>query len=1139
MVKRLHYLLALPCAVALNACDRPVKESAQSESRAPFEEATTEAPATTVAKESAAPPVAEASDSAVAPSAPLKAAAAAAPATEESAEPVSASVPLSFNTHIQPILSEYCYHCHGPDSGTREPKSAPLRLDREKYAFETREDGVPVIVKGKPEESLLIQLIKTRNPDEIMPPPKSHKELNQEQIALLEQWVKEGAPYEEHWSFIPPKKSSLPEAKIPADVHNPVDTFIQSKLAEVGLTPASLEDPRALIRRVTLDLTGLLPKAEDVEAYAANPTQEAYDAYLEKLFATTAYAEHRTRYWLDYSRYGDTHGLHFDNVRSIWPYRDYVIKSFAEHKPYDQFVREQLAGDLIPATSADPWIATGYIRCNVSTNEGGTIPEEVHANNTRDRAEAFGAAFLGLTVGCASCHDHKFDPTSQKDFYSLAAFFNNTSEKPWDENIADSQPVLRLPPDESKRAEFDAAVARRSKADMELARRKEIAESAFVRWVSAGNKPTPVSTDGLAVRLKLDEGSGDVVKNVAPSGKGEAFKSNTNPIVWGEYVWFWPSARMDINTILPLGEHGDFESTQAFSAASWVNLRVKPANVQTGNGALLSRMGDSTKDAHRGWDLFIDGDKLVVHIIHQWPEHAIRVHTGNIPRGNWVHLGFSYDGSRKASGVKLFVNGEERPVEITHDTLQPGQTIRNQLAMHLGRRDGSDPVSSEPMRETAFQDTRLYQRQLDSAEFARLPFEDPAAEILATTKNPQEWTRNQKFVVLDRYFMSVEEGSKRLREEVVAADQQIAELGKGGQATLIARERDIPASAWVLDRGVYTARKELVAPSIPEFLQETGDATSRLELAEWLFKPENPLFARVTVNRIWQEVFGIGIVETADDFGIMGARPVHPELLDWLAVEFRESGWDVKHIYKLLLTSRAYMQSNEVTETALAADPANRLISRGPRFRMDAEMLRDTALQASGLLVAKAGGPPVKPYQPEGIWEAVSMPESDTLHYKQDSGEALYRRSMYSFWKRFAPPPSMETFDAQAREVVCIRRARTNTPLQALVSMNDPQFFEAARKLAERVIRHDADTGRRMDFLAKTLLSRALSPAETDALGKGLTRFSEHYKNHPQDAAQVLTTGEAPPANDLDPVEVAIWTMMANQFLNLDETLTK
>lgn len=1042
--------------------------------------------------------------------------------------------PISFNESIQPILSENCYHCHGPDSGTREPKKEPLRLDREKFAFQVREDGKPVIVKGDPDASLLMQLIKSKNPDEVMPPTKSHNQLTADEITLLEKWVRQGAKYEEHWSFIPPKRSEVPKAAHPEAVNNPVDAFIQEKLAEKNLKPGPVEDPRVLARRAALDLTGLLPDAADVEAFSKDPSDEAYQKYLDKLFATPAYAEHRTRYWLDYSRYADTHGLHFDNVRSIWPYRDYVIRSFAANKPYDAFVREQLAGDMIPATSADTWIATGYVRCNVSTNEGGTIPEEVLANNTRDRAEAFGATFLGLTVGCAACHDHKFDPTAQRDFYSLAAFFNNTAEKPWDENIADTQPVLRIPADD-KRAEFDAAIVRRSEAAMNYEKRRAAAPVNFKKWLSAGNKPSMVSPTGLELRLKLDEGKGDIVKNSAPGAKTPSYRADTNPLVWGEHVWLWPSARMEISTNLVMPDQGDFESDESFSASMWINLRMKTSNSTTGNGPLMARMGDSSMENHRGWDFFIDGDKLVVHIISKWPDEAIRADTPGIPRGEWVHVGFSYDGSAKGGGVKFYVNGQERPTSTPTNTLKRGQTIRNKLPLQLGLRAGG-----ERMRETSYQDVRLYHRELNSTEFARLPYEDLSAEILAASPDPEKWTPRERFVTIDNYFLPVADPeAAKFKTEMAAADVDIDRLGKDGMATLITRERETPATAWVLDRGVYSSRKEMVTPATPDFLPLANQSSNRLELAEWLFKPENPLFARVTVNRIWQEVFGMGLVDTPDDFGIMGARPSNDKLLDWLAVEFRESGWNMKHMYQLLLTSHAYRQSNQVTPAALAGDLGNRLLSRGPRFRMDAEVLRDTALQASGLLVGKVGGPPVKSYQPEGLWEAVSMPESDTLHYKQDSGEALYRRSLYSFWKRFAPPPSLETFDATAREVVCSRRARTNTPLQALVSMNDPQFFEAARKLAERTIQNSSQPAERFNYLSQILISRSLEPKEIADLTKRLETFSNYYSKNGQDAKDLLTTGEAPANPTMDPIEVATWAMMANQFLNLDETLTK
>lgn len=1048
--------------------------------------------------------------------------------------PVAADAPLSFNTHIQPILSDNCYHCHGPDSGTREPKSEPLRLDRKDDAFKPRPDGHPVIRKGDPANSLLVQVMKTTDLAERMPPPKSHKSVTPEQIQLIERWIAQGAEYEDHWAFIPPTRPATPTPTHPEWTRNPIDAFIQQKLVAAGLEPSPPDDPRTLARRAALDLTGLLPDPAAVEEFAREPSDTAYQTYLERLFNTTASAEHRARYWLDYSRYADTHGLHFDNVRSIWPYRDYVIRSFAANKPFDQFVREQLAGDQIPAASAEPWIATGYLRCNVSTNEGGTIPEEVHAANTRDRTEAFGAAFLGLTIGCAACHDHKFDPVSQRDFYSLAAYFNNTADKPWDENIADSQPVLRVPADE-KLPELNTAIAARSEAASQYDLLRKSAPQRLAAALTAGQGPTAVPSDALELHLRLDEGKGEQAANTAPAAKTASYAATTNPLVWGDSVWLWPAARLDIAGELAMPDQGDFEADHGFSASMWAQLRMKTGNATTGNGALVSRMGGQTDLNHRGWDMLIEGDKLIVHIVHEWPKHAIRVQTGGVPRGEWVHLGFTYDGSRTAAGVKLFINGQARPATADHDSLQAGQTIRNGHPFHLGRRHNNNNL----LRETAFQDVRLYRRALPDAEFARLPFEDPAAHIVAKQPDPASWSAIDRYNVVDRWFTAADPQASALRSKINQLDQQIASLTQGGTPTLITREREAPAHAWILDRGVYTNRRTLVTPATPEFIALTPPGPSRLDLAEWLFNPQHPLFARVTVNRVWQELFGTALVETSDDFGIMGARPSHPELLDWLAVEFRESGWNLRHIYQLLLNSHTYRQSQATTADQLAKDPSNRLLSRGPRFRMDAEVLRDTALQASGLLVAKTGGPPVKPYQPEGIWEAVSMPESNTLHYQQDKGEALYRRSLYTFWKRFAPPPSLETFDAQAREVVCIRRARTNTPLQALVSMNDPQFFEAARKLAERTILHAKSTEDRLDFIARLLLARPLTDPELKRAQQSIQQFSNHYKNAPADAAAILTNGEAPANPDIDPVETATWTMLANQFLNLDETLNK
>ncbi len=1049
---------------------------------------------------------------------------------------------LSFNTHVQPVMSEYCYHCHGPDAGTREPKAEPLRLDIAEAALATRESGEPVIIPGDPENSLMVRLMRSRDPEVMMPPPESHKEIPEDVIALLARWIDEGAEYEKHWAFEAPARPTVPTAVHPELVRNPVDAFIQQKLAAADLAPMPAGDPRALARRAALDLTGLLPDPAAVEAFAADPGDDAYRAFLDRLFESPAYAEHRARYWLDYVRYADTHGLHFDNRRSIWPYRDYVIRSFAAHKPYDRFVREQLAGDLIAADDADPLIATGYIRSNVTTNEGGTIPEEIHAEKTRDRAEAFGAAFLGLTVGCAACHDHKFDPVSMEEFYSLAAFFHNTAELAWDLNRADPPPVLRLPDDPEKRAALDAAVATRSHAVSRLDAIRADAHRRFTAWLKAGNRPHAVSHEALELHLPLDEGSGDIVRNHAPQATDpNEWKVETNPPVWGEYVWFHPSARMDIRSDFAIPSHGDFSAAGEFSVALWARPRVKVGGGDargrgTGDGTFIARM-DAADGSRRGWDLSLEKGRLVVQLVHRWPDAVIRVQTEAFDPREWTHIGFAYDGSARADGIAIFVNGEPQEVKVTHDTLQPAHDIRTELPLTLGSRHRGNRLS-----EVALQEVKLFRRTLPADEFARLPFEHYTANLLVDSPDPAAWNAWQRHFALERFFLeNLDSEAVALGEEIARLDAEIQSLGGKGTPTLIAQPRPEPPYAWTLGRGVYSNREKLVGPTTPAVLPPLPDQAvrSRADLADWLFQPDHPLFARVTVNRIWQEVFGTGLVDTPDDFGIMGSRPSHPELLDWLAVEFRESGWDLRHIYTLLLTSHSYRQDTRITAEALAADPENRLLSRGPRFRMDAEMLRDTALQASGLLVEKLGGPPVKPYQPPGIWDAVSMPESDTKKYQEDRGENLYRRSLYSFWKRFAPPPSLETFDAQARETVCIRRARTNTPLQALVSMNDPQFFEAARLLAERAIRHDSNPAARLDFIARTLLARPLDEDELESLHRRRAAFASFYQENPDDARALLATGQHPADPGIDPAEAATWTMLANLMLNLDETLVK
>ncbi|HUR57350.1 MAG TPA: DUF1549 domain-containing protein, partial [Opitutaceae bacterium] len=1003
-----------------------------------------------------------------------------------SARPASAR--LSFNAHIQPILSENCYACHGPDPGSRK---AELRLDRAEHAFKPRKEGGTVIVKGDPDHSPLVQRIESKDEKQMMPPPDAHKTLKPEQVALLRRWVAEGAEYEEHWAFIAPRRppvpavgdggterggegekerggamASSPRLPVPPS-RNPIDAFVRARLAKEGLTPSPEADARTLARRVTLDLTGLPPTPAEVDAFVADTAPGAYERLVDRLLASPRFGEHRTRYWLDYVRYADTHGIHFDNYRAIWPYRDYIIRAFNANKPFDRFVREQLAGDLLPARTFEELAATGFMRCNLTTNEGGTIPEETFINQTRDRVEAFGVTFLGLTTGCAACHDHKFDPISQKDFYGLAAYLSNTVEKPWDLNIAEPAPVLRLPKTENK-ATAEVVLKARGELQEKLDARRARGGELIKTWLAAGNRPKPVANEALELRLRLDEGHGDTVKNSAPGAKVTEFKADTNPLIWGENSWLWPSMRMDILSRLRLGALGDVEANEKFSAGGWIMLRAKPGGgvrSGTGNGALLARMGDEKRKGGAGWDLYQEGLQLVVNLMPDTttdamtpvaakmattidevakkeparkagkaaasnpratavaaPKRGIQVATKTtlITRDEWQHVFFTYDGSRKAAGIKIYVNGKPVETEVKLDTLAPKDSIRTDADMQLGRRD-----DYQPMRETRFQDMRFYRRALAVDEVARLPFEDLAAEIIARQPDPAKWTTDEKFVALDRFFLGEKDAdTMSLAASVAAHDEAFAALTKEGTATLIALEKNTPAYSDLLKRGDYYARVGRVEPSVPHFLPglPEGAPVNRRGLADWLFSKDQPLLPRVTVNRMWQEVFGRGLVETAGDFGIMGDRPSHPELLDWLAVEFRESGWDVKKFYRLLVTSATYRQSANATPDRVAKDLTNRLLSRGPRFRMDGEMLRDSALAVSGLLVEKLGGPSVRPYQPPGIWEEVAMPESNTKTYVPDKGEGLYRRSVYTFWKRASAPPSMEAFDATSREVVCTRR---------------------------------------------------------------------------------------------------------------------
>jgi hypothetical protein len=1069
---------------------------------------------------------------------------------------------LDFNQDVQPILASNCFSCHGPDP---EMRKAGLRLDLEESAFKKRPGKPDAIVPGHPEKSEMIRRIESTDAHYLMPqsPQGEAKPMKPQEIAILKQWIAEGAHYRPHWAFESPVRPPVPQAT--AWVKTPIDAFILERLNKEGLHPSPEADKHTLIRRVTLDLTGLLPTPAEVDAFVADQSPQAYEHLVDRLLASQAFGEQRARYWMDYARYADTYGLHFDNNRYIWAYRDYLIRAFNTNKPFDQFAREQIAGDLLPPKNLDQLIASGYVRSGVSSNEGGTIPEELRVNIARERAEAYGAAFMGLTVGCAVCHDHKYDPTTQKDFYQLTAFFNNIDEQPFNGDKPNWAPVVTIPKPQNLAA-YNQVMARRADLLQQLNSARLRERELVGRWLESNQNPAqPVAPGKLLLRLRLDEGGGDVLHNSAPNANPKTFSLGKFKPQWGETTWLWPDFRMDTSTRVEMGQLGDFEWNQPFSSGGWFMLRSAP-NFTSSQvaGVLLSKM-DATQH-NRGWALTTEQGIITVELVDQAPKEeplpykpkkgkkkpeapkvvtpkdrtpikAIKVASVKpLPtNGQWSHLFFTYDGSGKAAGVKLYIDGEPVATRTVADTLVQ-DTIKTTAPLQLGRKAPDE----QPARDTRYQDIRLYARALSAGEAARLPYEDNVAEI---TRMPRsQWNRDQWHAVSQFYFTQVDEQARALQTQIAALDTELDNLSKGGDISLVSRERPSVAYADILTRGVYTARKERVEADTPHFLPAlpAGMPHNRLALADWTVSPNNPLTARVTVNRMWNELFGAGLVETTEDFGIMGARPSHPQLLDWLAVEFRESGWDMKHMYKLMVMSAAYRQSGRSYPEQLSRDPKNLLLAHGPRFRMDAEMLRDIALQSSGLLVNKIGGPSVKTYQPDNVWESVGYPTSDTTHYKQDHGDALYRRSLYTYWKRMAMPPDMDAFDAPTRDTACTRRQRTDTPLQALVTMNDPQWVEASRALAQRLIEQGGkQPDQRIKYLSELVLSHDPSPQMESVLQRSLTQMQQHYTADPAAAKDLIAVGEKPRDPAIPPPELAAWTMVVSEVFNLDETLNK
>lgn len=1032
--------------------------------------------------------------------------------------------PLSYNRDIRPILSEACFHCHGFDKNTRQGE---LRLD-ERAAATARREGPPAITPGKPSESELIKRILAHDPDERMPPASSARTLSPAQIELLKRWIAEGAEYEPHWAFVPPKRLPLPELKQSDWPAGPIDHWVLARLEREGLRPSPEASKQTLLRRVSLDLTGLPPTPAELAAFLADESPTAYEKVVDRLLASPRYGERMASLWLDAARYADTNGYQTDGPRQMWRWRDWVIEAFNSNLPFDRFTIDQLAGDLLPHPTLEQQIATGFNRNHRTNSEGGIIPEEYRVEYVVDRVDTTSTLWLGMTLGCARCHDHKYDPVTQREFYRLFAFFNNVPEQGKGVRDSNSAPFIKAPtPVMAKRlAESQANVdqAQRIVANKQPELIRALAEWEQQADPAAKRLAEPLS-EKLIVHLPFERDAWQTVPPVGeslPTGSDPAEKRPAT--VTGRVG---QAAEFDGSVRYTVGEAGALIDTEKFSFAAWT--------LAQGDGSVLARMDDEISFV--GYDLRWEKGRLQMNLVGRILDDSIRVETAEAWKpGEWHHVAGTYDGSRTAAGVRLYVDGVLREVRVLADTLS--NPIKTTQPLRIGSRRASG------FFQGLIDEVRTYARELESDDIQILACPETTAEILARPRDKRTPQQTRK---LERAFLE-QAAPQELREAHAAlaiAKQQHSAFLATIPTSMVMVEMNPPRETRLLLRGEYDKPGEKVTPGVPASLPPLSDEKpvaaaslpNRLDLARWLVDPKHPLTARVTVNRYWQQLFGVGLVKTTEDFGSQGESPSHLELLDWLATEFIEQRWNVKGLLKTIVMSRTYRQDSRVAPELLRRDPANRLLARGPRFRLSAEMIRDQALAASGLLVEKLGGPSARPYQPEGLWLELA---ASAVNYEQDHGDNLYRRSLYTYWKRTVAPPSMMALDASSRDMCTVRPSRTNTPLQALTLLNDVTFVETSRKLAERALRDGGPTAEgRIAHAMRLLLAREPSDAELRVLMAGLARHRDRFARAPESAARYVSTGESPRDQTLDVVELAAYTALAGVLLNLDETVTK
>ena len=1037
------------------------------------------------------------------------------PSTEQAASPAAARV--DFDRAIRPLLSDRCFRCHGPDAGKRK---AELRLDVRDGMFKKLDDGWAVVKPRDPARSELVRRTSSEDVEEMMPPPDSNLTLSDAEKALLARWVSEGADYRPHWSLASVPRGAVPALADGSRADNPIDAFVRVRLAREGMTPAPRAARDVLIRRLAFTLTGLPPTPDEIDAFAADRASDAYMRVVDRYLASPAYGERMALDWLDLARYADTYGYQNDVDRDMSAYRDWVIQAFNRNLPYDEFLTWQLAGDLLPGATREQRVATAFNRLHRQTNEGGSIEQEFRTEYVLDRVNTFGTAMLGLTLECARCHDHKFDPITQRDYYSLFAFFNSIDESGLYSHFTSATPSpslllwpahgetdhQRLSREIRTLEEKLRTIARSSRDAFQARPREDVrlpAPVSHLRFDSVTGTTTPDSMGGRPARLDgpalvpIDGGRGAARAAGAPAGgpqPGALRFSGDNSVIHAA-----------VRT---------FGRTDRFSLA----LRLRPTERQ--DRAILVHQSTGWTDAgSRGFELRLDGGRPVFALIHFWPGNAIAIRARRaLPPGMWSDLAATYDGSSRAAGMRLYLNGEALDVDVLRDRLYKditydpakGDNVKEQPPLAIGAR-----FRDSGFKHGEIDDVKVFDLELTAAEAA-----------VAAGRRPHPRTSFDHFLSRRREpYQAVLDALKRVRADENALIAGVPEI-------MVMEELPEPRPAHRLDRGSYDSPREVVKRDTPASLPPfpANQPRNRLGLARWLTDRRNPLAARVTVNRVWRMHFGRGIVATQEDFGSQGRLPTHPELLDFLAATFMESGWNLKALHRLIVTSDAFQRSSAAERAA--RDPDNLLLSRGPRQRLAAEAIRDSALSASGLLNRTIGGPSVKPYQPAGLWEEAGTGKQ----YTQDTGERLYRRSLYTFWRRTSPPPSMVTFDAMSREVCTARREVTTTPLQSLVLLNDPQFVEAARRLAETLLRSFPADGRARNRGAfRALTGRPPDDVEAGILARLFDEQRAVFAAAPEDAARLLRVGESGHDEALPRVELAAMTAVVTAVMNFDE----